>query len=51
MLPAPATWRGIFNNNRDSIAVNLSEYQGRAREMEVLRERKKGLKGEEACVE
>src|SRR4249919_2857150 len=29
MLPAPATLRGIFNNNRDSIAVNLNKYQGR----------------------
>jgi hypothetical protein len=50
MLPAPATWRGIFNNNRDFIAVNLSEYQGRSCEMEVLRE-EKGLKGEKECVE
>jgi hypothetical protein len=41
MLPVPATRRGIFNNNRDSIVVNLSEYQGRG----------KGLKGEEKCAE
>jgi hypothetical protein len=48
MLPAPATWRGIFNHNRDSIAVNLSKYQGRACEIEL---QGKSLKGEEKCAE
>jgi hypothetical protein len=39
-----------LHHNRDSVAVNLSEYQGRSSEMEVLREGK-SLKGEEKCGE